>query len=165
MAVASGVRNLPYLFMGTLTAMLIANPLYAAIVARFPMRRFVGITYGFFAVNLLAFYVLWRLKVAEVAVGRTFFVWTSVFNLFVPSVFWGVMADTFHQAQAKRLFGVIAVGGTAGAVSGAAITSFLVERVGVANLLLVSATFVVVMREFPLSPLPASPITSPYPKR
>jgi AAA family ATP:ADP antiporter len=144
MAVASGVRNLPYLFAGTLGAMLIANPLYAAVVARFPMRRFVAITYGFFAVNLLAFYVLWRLEVAEVGVGRTFFVWTSVFNLFVPSVFWGVMADTFHQAQAKRLFGVIAVGGTLGAVSGAAITSFLVESAGVANLLLISAAFVVV---------------------
>ena len=144
MAVASGVRNLPWLFAGALAAMLVANPLYAAVVARMPVRRFVAVTYGFFAANLLVFYVLWRMHVAEVATGRAFFVWTSVFSLFVPSVFWGVMADTFHNTQAKRLFGFIAVGGTLGSISGSAITSFLAQEVGVPNLLLVSATFVVI---------------------
>ena len=144
MAVASGVRNLPWLFAGTLAAMLVANPLYAAVVARMPMRRFVAVTYGFFAANLLVFYTLWRAHVAEVATGRAFFIWTSVFNLFVVSVFWGVMADTFHNTQAKRLFGFIAVGGTLGSISGSAITSFLVQEVGVPNLLLVSATFMVI---------------------
>jgi AAA family ATP:ADP antiporter len=144
MAVASGVRNLPWLFAGTLAAMLVANPLYAAVVARMPMRRFVAVTYGFFAANLLVFYALWRAQVAEVATGRAFFIWTSVFNLFVVSVFWGVMADTFHNTQAKRLFGFIAVGGTLGSISGSAITSFLVQEVGVPNLLLVSATFMVI---------------------
>jgi len=144
MAVASGVRNLPWLFAGTLAAMLVANPLYAAVVARMPMRRFVAMTYGFFATNLLVFFALWRSHVAEVATGRAFFIWTSVFSLFVVSVFWGVMADTFHNTQAKRLFGFIAVGGTLGSISGSAITSFLAEEVGVPNLLLVSATFIVI---------------------
>jgi AAA family ATP:ADP antiporter len=144
MAVASGVRNVPWLFTGTLAAMLVANPLYAAIVARLPVRRFVAITYGFFAVNLLVFYALWRMSIAEVATGRAFFVWTSVFNLFVVAVFWGVMADIFHHTQAKRLFGFIAIGGTLGSISGSAITSFLVQRVGVPNLLLVSAAFIVI---------------------
>ena len=144
MAVASGVRNLPWLFAGTLAAMLLANPLYAAVVARLPVRRFVAVTYGFFAANLLVFYALWRMSIAEVATGRAFFIWTSVFNLFVVSVFWGVMADTFHHTQAKRLFGFIAVGGTLGSISGSAITSFLAQSVGVPNLLLVSATFMVI---------------------
>jgi AAA family ATP:ADP antiporter len=144
MAVASGARNLPWLFSGTLGAMLVANPLYAAVVARMPMRRFVAVTYGFFAANLVVFYLLWRTHTAEVATGRAFFIWTSVFNLFVVSVFWGVMADTFHHSQAKRLFGFIAVGGTLGSISGSAITSFLVQEVGVPNLLLVSATFIVI---------------------
>ncbi len=144
MAVASGVRSVPWLFTGTLAAMLVANPLYAAVVARLPVKRFVALTYGFFAANLLVFYALWRMSIAPVAVGRAFFVWTSVFNLFVVAVFWGVMADVFHHTQAKRLFGFIAVGGTLGSISGSAITSFFVERVGVPNLLLVSASFVVI---------------------
>jgi AAA family ATP:ADP antiporter len=144
MAVASGARTLPWLFSGTLAAMLVANPLYAAVVARLPVRRFVAVTYAFFALNLIVFYVLWRGSIAEVATGRAFFIWTSVFNLFVVSVFWGVMADLFHHTQAKRLFGFIAVGGTLGSVSGSAITSFLVKEVGVPNLLLVSATFIII---------------------
>jgi AAA family ATP:ADP antiporter len=144
MAVASGARTLPWLFSGTLAAMIVANPLYAAVVARLPVRRFVAVTYAFFALNLVVFYVLWRGSIAEVATGRAFFIWTSVFNLFVVSVFWGVMADLFHHTQAKRLFGFIAVGGTLGSISGSAITSFLAQEVGVPNLLLVSATFIVI---------------------
>jgi AAA family ATP:ADP antiporter len=144
MAVASGVRSLSWLFAGTLAAMLVANPLYAAVVSRLPVRRFVAVTYGFLAANLLVFYVLWRMHVAEIAVGRAFFIWTSVYALFVPSVFWGVMADTFREMQAKRLFGFIAVGGTLGSISGSAITSFFVQEVGVPNLLLVSATLILI---------------------
>ncbi|MBI2839324.1 MAG: hypothetical protein HYX75_13490 [Acidobacteria bacterium] len=50
--------------------------------------------------------------------GRAFFLWVSVFNLFVVTVFWGFMTDIFNTEQAKRLFGFIAVGGTLGAIVG-----------------------------------------------
>jgi AAA family ATP:ADP antiporter len=139
LAVAGGVRNLPWLFLGTLTAMLVAQPLYAALVVRFPVRRFIAITYQFFAANLLLFYLAARWGTNEVWTGRVFFVWTAVYSLFVVSVFWSVMADVFRSAQAKRLFGFIAVGGTLGSLSGSAATALLVRSVGVANLLLVSA--------------------------
>jgi AAA family ATP:ADP antiporter len=109
-------------------------------VARFPVRRFVVGTYAFFVVNLLVLYAAWRAQWDPITVGRIFYVWTSVFNLFVVSVFWGVMADSFRSDQAKRLFGFIAVGGTLGTITGSAITAFLVQTVGVANLLVVSAT-------------------------
>ena len=139
LAVASGVRSLPWLFLGTLSAMLVAQPLYAALVVRFPVRRFIAITYQFFAVNLLLLYLAARWGTNEVWTGRVFFVWTAVYSLFVVSVFWSVMADVFRSAQAKRLFGFIAVGGTLGSLSGSAATALLVRSVGVANLLLVSA--------------------------
>ena len=67
-----------------------------------------------------------------------FFVWYSVFNLFVTMLFWGLMADTFSLDQGKRLFGVIAVGGTLGAVAGPWIASRLAEPIGTAGLLLVA---------------------------
>lgn len=70
-----------------------------------------------------------------------FFIWASVFNLFVVSVFWSFMTDLYHPQQSKRLFGMIAVGGTLGATLGSSITSALVEPVGQINLLLVSALF------------------------
>lgn len=137
--VASGVRNLPWLFAGTLAAMLVANPLYAALVVRFPVRRFIAITYQFFVFNLLLFYVGARMGADEIWMGRVFWVWTSVLNLFVVSVFWSVMVDIFRSGQAKRLFGFIAVGGTLGSIAGSGTTAFLVQSVGTVNLLLISA--------------------------
>ena len=138
MAVASGARNLPWLFTATLSAMILFHPVYSSLVARFPVKKFVALTYAFFAANLVAFFFVWKSGVSELWTGRVFYVWTSVFNLFVISVFWSVMVDTFRTAQAKRLFGFIAVGGTIGSVTGSAITAFFVDEIGTTNLLLVS---------------------------
>lgn len=143
MGVAGGVKNLPWLFTGTLVAMLVANALFAGLVVKFPRRRFIAIAYRFFIANILIFYLLLRVLPAEqqIWVGRSFFVWVSVFNLFVLSVFWAFMVDVFQSEQAKRLFGFIAVGGTLGAIFGAAITASLAKRLGPVNLLLISAVF------------------------
>jgi AAA family ATP:ADP antiporter len=141
MGVAGGVSNLPWLFLGTLIGMLLIHPLFTTLVSRLPRRLFIPLSYGFFAINLVFFWVLFRsLPSAEgIWVGRIFFVWASVFNLFVVSIFWSLMADLFRPAQAKRLFGFVAVGGTAGAVVGSAATAFLAARITPTNLLLLSA--------------------------
>jgi len=143
--VAGGVRNLPWLFAGTLTAMLICQPFFSALVVKYPVRKFIPITYHFFIANLLVFFVLMRMvspaegAAAHVWTGRAFFVWTSVFNLFVVSVFWSFMADIFRSGQGKRLFGFIGVGGTLGAIAGSGVTALLARQIGPVNLLLVSA--------------------------
>ena len=139
--VAGGIRNLPWLFTGTMIAMLLVNPPFAALVARLPRARFVPIAYRFFALNLVVFFLLYLLlpEGSRVWVGRAFYLWTSVFNLFVVSVFWGFMADTFDSEQAKRLFGFIGVGGTLGGIVGSAVTATLVKATGTAALLLISA--------------------------
>lgn len=138
---AGGIENLPWMFTGTLVVMLIANALFAGLVARFSRRRFIPIVYRFLIANLLLFLVLLLTisKGNQVWVGRAFFIWTSVFNLFVISVFWAFMVDVFSSDQGKRLFGFISVGGTLGAIVGAAITATLVRKVGTVNLLLISA--------------------------
>ena len=138
---AGGIDNLPLMFTGTLVAMLIANALFGALTARLSRRRFIPIAYRFFIANLLIFLVLLMTisKGNQVWVGRAFFLWTSVFNLFVVSVFWAFMVDTFSSDQGKRLFGFISVGGTLGAIVGAAITAGLVRKVGTVSLLLISA--------------------------
>jgi AAA family ATP:ADP antiporter len=161
-AVAAGVHGIKWLFAGTLLAMLLFNPLYAALVARFPVRRFIPYTYHFFIANLLIFYVVMRAASAngtvstDVWTGRVFFIWTSVYSLFVPSVFWSFMVDVFRSEQAKRLFGFIGVGGTLGSISGSAVTAVLAQRLGVMNLLLVSAALleiaVLIVLRFPRLP-------------
>lgn len=140
MGVAGGVRNLPWLFTGTLIAMVAVNPLFSMLVVKLPRNRFVPITYRFFMANLLIFFVLLKVLPEDwiVWVGRAFFIWTSVFSLFVVTVFWAVMADIFRTSQSKRLFGFIGAGGTLGGLVGAGITATLAETLGPEQLLIVS---------------------------
>jgi ATP:ADP antiporter, AAA family len=138
---AGGVRNLAWLFTGTLIATILAQPLFATLVQRFKARVFIAVTYNFFVVNLFVFYLLLEMMPAEqrVWIGRAFYIWVSVFNMFVVSIFWAFMVDLFRTEQGKRLFGFIGVGGTIGGITGGVITSALVKTVGQSNLLLVSA--------------------------
>ena len=140
MGAESGVENLPWLFSATLVAMLLVNPPYAALVSRLPRVRFISYTYRFFEANLIVFFLLFLLGGAAVQrwAGGVFFVWTSVFNLFVVSVFWAIMVDVFTREQGKRLFGFIAAGATVGSIMGSSVPAFLAERVGTTPLLLVS---------------------------
>lgn len=139
MGILGGVENLQWLFTGTFIAMLAAVPLYGAAVRRFPRKRLLPLVYYFFILNVLAFYALFRSGVEEAWLARAFFIWVSVFNLFVVSVFWTFMADLFSNAQAKRLFGFIAAGGSAGAIAGPAVTALAAGSLGTVNLLLISA--------------------------
>lgn len=141
MGILGGVENLQWLFTGTLLAMTVAIPLFGWVSSRFPRRQFLPYVYLFFIATLLLFYWLMSVEIAEVVTARAFFIWSSVFNLFVVSVFWSFMADLFSNAQAKRLFGFIAAGGTCGALTGPALTALLVEPIGARNLLLLSALF------------------------
>ncbi len=139
MGIEAGVEQLQWLFTATFAAMLLAVPVFGALVARTPKRRFVPLVYRFFTLNLLLFYLAFRVAQDPVAVARAFFVWVSVFNLFVVSVFWSFMADLFRAEQGKRLFGFIAAGGTAGGLVGPGLTALLVVPLGPVSLLLVSA--------------------------
>ncbi len=141
MGIAGGVDNLKWLFLGTLTGMLIVHPLYTLLVSRLPRNRFIPLAYTFFALNLVVFWYLFHSLStgAGVWTGRVFFIWTSVFNLFVVSIFWSLMADLFRPEQAQRLFGFVAVGGTVGAAVGSSATAFLASRLTPTNLLLLSA--------------------------
>jgi len=94
--------------------------------------------YYFFIANILTFFALFKTGADREIVARAFFIWTSVFNLFVVSVFWSLMADLYSNSQARRLFGLIAAGGSAGAIVGPAATALLAAPLGPVNLLLVS---------------------------
>lgn len=128
--------QLQWLFTGTFFAMLLVTPLYGALVSRFPRRVFLPVVYAFFIACLLFFHVAFLHR--ESWIGPVFFIWVAVFNLFAVSVFWSFMSDIFDNGQAKRLYGAIGAGGTAGALLGPSITTLLVGRIGVANLLLIS---------------------------
>src|SRR5215831_2833924 len=138
---SSTMEALPWMFLATLLAMLIANIAFAATVARMSRRKFIPLVYGFFIFVFVLFFIAMRSRpaVEQVWIGRGFFVWVSVFNLFNTAVFWAFMTDLFTVEQGKRLYGFIAVGGTLGAILGAYITKHYVHEIGPANLLIVAA--------------------------
>ncbi len=153
MGLAGGVKNLPWLFMANLGIMLALAPVFGFVATRWARRIFVPAIYLFFMTNMLVFFVAMKVVPAEsqLLLGRVFYVWVSVYNMWAVSMFWAFMADGFGLDSGKRLFGLIAVGGSLGAVLGSSITSFFVDIVGRPNLILVSSFFmlgaaVVVMR-------------------
>ena len=138
MGVTGGVNNLQWLFTGTLIGMLLLNVPFAYLVKTLPRSRFIPIAYRFFAANILLFAVVLHYATPEqtIWIGRVFFIWISIFNLFVVSVFWALIVDIFSSEQGKRLFGFIAAGATIGAITGSSITASLARYVPVPLLLI-----------------------------
>jgi ATP:ADP antiporter, AAA family len=147
MAIVSGVQNIPWLFTGTFVVMLPATAAFGWLASRFPRRTFLPWVYYFFILNIALFYAGFRWTQAgdsdPVWIARSFFVWISLFNLFVVSVFWSFMADIYSQEQSRRLFGIISAGGSTGAFLGPLITSVVVVPIGFENLLPLSAGLLV----------------------
>lgn len=131
--------QLQVLFTCTFLIMLALQPVYGWLVSRWPRRVFLPTVYGFFIATLLLFYVAFDSGMP--GRGMAFFLWITVFNLFAVAVFWSFMADVFSDAEARRCYGYIGAAGTVGAILGPTLTRVLVERVGIANLMLVSAGF------------------------
>lgn len=138
-----GIDLVRWLFVGTALVTLLVNPLFGWLVSRLKRLQFISITYVFFAASLLGFYLLMQLAPEAIGItsGQVFYVWFSVFNLFATLVFWSLMADRFSLAQSKRFFGLIAVGGTAGAIFGPWLSMQLAAPLGTASLLPISAGF------------------------
>ncbi|WP_458765712.1 NTP/NDP exchange transporter [Cupriavidus basilensis] len=139
MGIAGGVQNLQWLFTATFVVMLVAIPFYGLCSARLPRRRFVPWVYAFFIANLLGFAVATRGAPDNIWLARVFYVWLSVFNLFVVSVAWSLMADVFRPGQARRLFGLLAAGASAGGLAGPLLGGWLVTRIGLTGLMVLSA--------------------------
>ncbi|WP_019141753.1 NTP/NDP exchange transporter [Noviherbaspirillum massiliense] len=139
LGLVGGANRLQWLFTATFITMLALVPVFGMLAARWPPHRFVPLIYRFFALNILGFGALFATGVQELWVSRIFFVWISVFNLFVVSIFWSVLADHFSSEQGRRLFGFIAAGGTAGALAGPALAAVLSVQLGVATLTVLAA--------------------------
>jgi AAA family ATP:ADP antiporter len=136
--IAGGVDNLQWLFLGTFLATLVVVPLYGALAARLPRRTLLPVTYIVSAVVMVGFAIGLLTDPGNVWVARAFYIWLSVFNLFVISLAWSLMADIFSADQGRRLFGQIAAGASVGGLTGPLLSTLLVAPLGHAGLLLLS---------------------------
>ena len=143
MGIQSGVDNLQWLFTATFVLMLVAVPLFGWLNSVVPRAQFVDWVYGLFALNLVGFALAFALHSDSVWLARIFYVWISVYNLFVVSVAWSLMADVFDSAQARRLFAFIAAGASVGGLVGPMASALLVNVLGQAGLALLSALLLV----------------------
>ena len=143
MAIEGGVQQLSWMMTATFVTLLLVTPIFGWLSARAPRYRLLLIVYAFFGLNLVLFFVAMMGHLSPQWAARTFFVWLSVFNLFVVSVFWSVMADLFTPTQGARLFGVIAAGGSIGAMVGPLLTTGLTYLIPIPVMLLISVGFLV----------------------
>jgi ATP:ADP antiporter, AAA family len=138
-ATVIGVGQLQNLFTATFVGTLVASPVYAMLASRLRLTRLLPGVFWFWLVNVLLFEWLFRLAPQNLWVAAAYYVWFSVVNLFMISVFWSLMVDMFTAAQATRLFALIAAGGSIGAIGGPLLTRLLVSRLRLGGLLLVAA--------------------------
>ena len=134
-----GADQLQWLFTATFAVMLLMVPVFGALASRLPARRFVPLIYRVIALSMLLFGVLIANHVAPVVVGRVFFVWISLYNLFIVSIFWSVLVDRFSSEQGRRLFGFIAAGGTLGTFIGPLLAATMATRLGPVALTIAAA--------------------------
>ena len=148
LGVTSGLEKIPYLFWGVFVVMLVLQPVYGWLTSRFPRTVFVPWVYGFFAANLVGFFLWFHLQQDHTWIARSYFVWVSVFNLFVVATFWSLMADVFTREQAGRVFGFIWAGASTGGLIGPTIAHELAVPLGAVNLLPISAALLLLSLVF-----------------
>ena len=132
--------NLTYLWTVVFLVMLIAVPLYSHFVSKVSRGVFIPWANRFFGLNLILFFLALEFLPLEARpwIDRVFYVWASVFALFVVAVFWGFMVDLFRDHQGKRVFGFIAVGSSLGGILGSFLLTQIAPLVPVFVLLLVA---------------------------
>ena len=130
---------LHWLYTATFVMMLLIVPVFGFLVSRFRRGQFIPGIYLFFIANLLLFAAGFEDEATPQWIQRGFYVWLSVFNLFVVSIFWSFMADIFRPGQATRLFGFIMAGGSIGAILAPSVTKAVVDPHGATGVMLVAA--------------------------
>jgi len=137
-------EQLSWLWTSTFFFSLIAVTIYGAVISRVRFKTIVPSVYAFFAATFVGFYVLGTTLGDNDLVNRAFYVWLSVFSLYHLSVFWTFMSGLYNKEQAKRLFSIIAMGASAGAIVGPTIPTFFADNIGTLNLLLIAAVLLIV---------------------
>ena len=131
--------ELSALWTSTFFISILAVSVYGAVISRIRLRVIVPSVYAFFAATFVAFYIAGRTLGDSDLVNRAYYVWLSVFSLYHLSVFWTFMSGLYNKEQAKRLFAIIAMGASAGAIVGPSIPTFFADKIGNLNLLLIAA--------------------------
>lgn len=142
LGLSGGDDELKWLFLGTFLATIASSLALMWLSTRIKRRFYVDFVLVFFGLNLLIFYAAMSLIEPQssefIWLCRIFYVWVSVFNLFVFSSAWSLLSDIFSKEASLRLFGIIAAGASLGSIAGSASVRYLVELIGTSSFILAS---------------------------
>jgi AAA family ATP:ADP antiporter len=141
-ALEVGRSQIANLFYVTFFVMMAILPLYWFVVARLPRRWLFPAIYAFVVTLFSALAIGMAASPGNKWLPAAYFVAVTSLNLFIVSVFWSVMVDAWRSASAKRLFGYIAAGGSAGAIAGPAFNALFIERLGPTTTILVACAVI-----------------------
>lgn len=137
-----GKDELKWLFLATFLSCIFASLVLMWLSTKIKRRFYADFVFAFFVLNLLAFYLVMNTTNTQsnafVWLCRVFYVWVSIFNLFAFSSAWSLIADIFSKEASRRLFGIIAAGASLGSIFGASSVKFLVNFIGVSNVIFAS---------------------------
>ena len=145
MGILNGAANMQWLFTGTFVTMIIVVPIFGYLTSKFKIGSLLLLLYPFFSINIVVFYLCFKLEWAINVAPTIFFVWLSVFNLFAISLFWSFLVDIFTADQSKRLFGIIAAGGSLGAICGPLSAAIFASKLGVESLFPLAAALLLMV--------------------
>jgi AAA family ATP:ADP antiporter len=132
----AGAEIKSYAGAGQALLFLLLVPLYSAYASRTNRVRLINGVIAFFISNLAIFYVLGRL---QFQLGVVFFLWVGLFNLMLVAQFWALANDIYTQEQGKRLFAIVGIGSSLGAIAGARVAESLFKPIGPYSMMLVAA--------------------------
>jgi AAA family ATP:ADP antiporter len=135
-----GAEVKSYAAVGQVILLVFVTNFYGWIAARVGRFVLIACVTVFFALNLVLF---WALGSRGVPLGLPFFLWVGIFNVVTVTQFWSFAADMYSEEQGKRLFPIIGIGSSVGAVGGAAIADRLM-RAGSPFLLMMVAAGILV---------------------
>ena len=134
---SGGAELKSYASLGQIALLSLIVPGYSALVSRFDRGRLIRVVTLAFVGCLLGFYLFARFELP--GLGLAFFLWVGVFNLMIVAQFWAFASDLYAKEQGERLFPIVAFGASIGAVAGSRLTAALVDPLGIAQMMLVSA--------------------------
>lgn len=146
---------LKWLFLATFLATLLSSTLAMVLSSHIKRKNYINGIYIFFLSNLLIFFlalqIIDRQSTEFIWLSRIFYVWVSVFNLFVISSAWSLLGDIFSKNSSKRLFGIISAGASLGGILGSLIVSALAHHITLYNFVLLSCLllfFTLILKHF-----------------
>jgi AAA family ATP:ADP antiporter len=158
-----------YMAGATALVLIFAVPAYARFSRSVPRNRLiVGVTM-FFASNLLVFYGLVRSLGSTLPIALSFYLWIGVFNMMIVAQFWAFANDLYTEKAGERLFPLLGLGASLGAVGGAATAKIVLDRVGPLSMMLLAAVLLLASaaatewvhwREVRLAPSPSARATA-----